>query len=375
MGEIAWSRDGSLRIATLGERQGHVVSAGSRWVWKVGDLSDITDDERVAVGQVELLLSKAAANDLPAPATETAAPTLAAPTPVREVPRQTVCGGPLWQASAVERWDVEAADYYAETLHASRSGLEVLRQSPRLFEAMRLTREIDDKESAALRRGRALHIKVFRPDLYQSLVRVVPSMRQSMALNELRSSLPPMGVLLTPDQAQQVAGMADAVRRHDLVGDWLRRESAQAEVAFRWRDEESGLPCKMMVDGYFMTAARDAVRAWDLKSTTAPSPSAFLRSVAQYGYHRQEAWYCDALQRHFGDLPVRFFFVAVRAEPPHEVAVHFLDDGFREAGRRQVRAGLRAWADYRARNDYRAPWEISKQPNRLTAPRWVLEEP
>lgn len=370
MGDIAWSRDGSLRTATLGERQGHVVAAGSRWVWKVGDISDITDDERVAVGRVEQLLAGAANDSAAAPV-----PAPPAPAPAAAVYTPRSADDPLFGASSVERWEVDPAEYYAETVHASRSGLEVLRQSPRLFEAMRLTREIDDKESAALRRGRALHIKVFRPELYSSLVRVVPSMRQSHALDELRASLPPLGVLLTPDQAQQVAGMTEAVRRHGLVGDWLRRESGEAEIAFRWNDDESGLPCKMMVDHFFMTAARDAVRVWDLKSTADPSPSAFMRSVAQFGYHRQEAWYCDAMQRHFGDLPVRFFFVAVRAEPPHEVAVHFLDDGFRSAGRRQVRAGLRAWADCRARNDWRAPWEISKQPNRLTAPRWVLEEP
>lgn len=287
---------------------------------------------------------------------------------------------PLFRTSVVVPWDVDPADYYADTIRASRSGLEVVRKSPHLYEAQRLSLDNDESiapdDTAALRRGRALHIAVLQPDLYAGLVRVLPSMRPSKALDAVKASLPRCGVIITAEQARQVAGMAAAVLRHPLVSDWLSRESGQAEAAFEWVDDESSVPCKMMVDHHFLTHGRDALRIWDLKSTEDPSPAAFTKSVVNFGYHRQEAWYSDALQRVYPELPLRYFIVAVRAKPPHEVGIFELDETFRAPARAQVRTGLRAFAEHRERNDWRAPWELTSttKPFRLTAPRWAQEE-
>lgn len=283
---------------------------------------------------------------------------------------------PLFRTSVVVPWDVDPADYYADTTRASRSGLEIVRKSPRLFQAQKLDGDVEDEETAALRRGRALHVAVLRPEQYEHLVRVVPSMRPSKALEAAKASLPKCGVIITSDQAVQVRGMAAAVRKHPLVSSWLARESAQAEAAFEWVDDESGVPCKMMVDHHFLTRQRDALRVWDLKSTDDPTPDAFTRSIAKFGYHRQEAWYSDALRRVYPELPQRFMFVAVRIKPPFEVGIFEIDETFRAPARGQVRTGLQAWAGYRARNDWSAPWELAshQKPYRLTAPRWVQEE-
>lgn len=283
---------------------------------------------------------------------------------------------PLWRRSEVRVWDVDAAHYFAETDHVSRSGLELFRKSPSLYAACRVNDEIDDEETAALRRGRALHYAVLQPERERELVRVVSSLR-GKAADAAKKELPPQGVLLTTDQAVQVAGMARAVREHPLVGDWLRRDDSMAEVAFQWVDDETGLRCKMMVDHHFLNRSRDRVRAWDLKSTRDPSPRGFTRSVADLGYHRQEAFYRDALARHYEGHPLRFFFVAVRDTPPHEVGVYQLDETFLAPARAQVRAAMARLADHKTRNDWRAPWELAStsEPYVLTAPRWAQEEP
>lgn len=283
---------------------------------------------------------------------------------------------PLWRKSAVHVWNVDASQYFGETEHVSRSGLEIFRKSPSLYAACRVTEEVDDEETAALRRGRALHVAVLQPERERDLVRVVSSMRGKQA-DEVRKSLAPHGVVITTAQAAQVAGMARAVREHPLVGEWLRREDSLAETAFEWIDDETGLRCKMMVDHHFLTRGRDRVRAWDLKSTRDPSPRGFTRAVAELGYHRQEVFYRDALARHYEGVPVRFFFVAVRDTPPHEVGVYQLDETFLAPARAQVRSSMARLADHHARNDWRAPWELASasEPYQLTAPRWVQEEP
>lgn len=77
--------------------------------------------------------------------------------------------------------------------------------------------------------------------------------------------------------------------------------------------------------------------AGDLKTTADASPRGFLKSVTEYGYYVQEAWYRDAHLFETGGELESFKFVTVETSGPYQVAVHELDVVFRMIGRKLAR--------------------------------------
>jgi len=62
----------------------------------------------------------------------------------------------------------------------------------------------------------------------------------------------------------------------------------------------------------------------DVKTTQDGQDYGFSKSVNEYKYHRQAAWYLDTLQM-AGKVVDRFIFVTVESRPPHMVRVNELD--------------------------------------------------
>lgn len=297
----------------------------------------------------------------------------------------------LFERSTVQRWKVDIAEYFADRFRVSRSMLELFRKGPALYEA-RYLGDGEDEDTDALRLGRALHVLTFQPDRAAELVVTdlepepdefkgtgAKARREAFKARkeEWRKSLPAGAAVLTPELLDRATGMRDALQAK--LAELLDRERAEFEVPLEWTDDESGLPCKAMVDWHYLTRARDAVLAFDLKSTSDPSPGSFTRSIVNLGYHRQAAMYSDALARLYG-LPVKFYLIAVRSTRPHVVARPYeIDPALVDTGRRQIRRALADFASCRNANTWRAPWECADaerpRPYLLTAPRWALEEP
>ena len=69
------------------------------------------------------------------------------------------------------------------------------------------------------------------------------------------------------------------------------------------------------------------------------SSGGFSRSIANFGYEIQAAFYVDGIRAVTGmELP--FLFVAVEKEAPHAVAVYRADPEVIEVGRKKYRAAL-----------------------------------
>lgn len=75
----------------------------------------------------------------------------------------------------------------------------------------------------------------------------------------------------------------------------------------------------------------------DLKTTTDASPRGFLKSVLEYGYYVQSAWYDDVHTFETGEPLESFTFVAVETSGPYQVAVYPLDEIFRDIGHKLAR--------------------------------------
>lgn len=286
----------------------------------------------------------------------------------------------LFAGATVERWLISPDDYQAERDHVRRTHLELLRKSARLYEH-RVVHGNTEPETKALRIGRALHIAVLQSTEASELLLCQPKIKSPYSaagkaeLRAWRSELPAgVVVLKSADEQLLIRRMADALRLDPKAGPLLERDG-ENELPLRWTDPESGLPCKCMLDRYFETRERDAVRVLDLKSTIDPDPDAFAKSVAKFGYHRQDAMYRDATRQFAGGRPVSFIFLAVRSAPPFEVAVIDLDDQAVDVGRRQIRAALRQLADHTTTGDWRSRWQSADaRPTTISLPAYALKE-
>lgn len=146
-------------------------------------------------------------------------------------------------------------------------------------------------------------------------------------------------------EAAQAA--ADRVHDHEAASVFLRAAGA-SEVVLTWL--EDGTPCRAMLDRWPDPRAGNPVIV-DLKTTDATDTDSIARSMANYRYHLQRAWYGLAYERVHDLLPA-FVFIFVEKTPPHEVRVVELDDDATARGRRLAEQALDIWRDCTSTNTW-----------------------
>ncbi len=148
-------------------------------------------------------------------------------------------------------------------------------------------------------------------------------------------------------RARELAGV---VLAHPLAGP-LFRHATDPERSVVWIDDETGAPCRVMIDGMPSPSWRDVPTAVDLKTTTEVELHRITRTVLSYGYHAQAAHILDGLATvGLGDAD--FLLVLVTKEPPYLVRVVRIPHELLSAGRRRNRRALDLWAWCRERDDW-----------------------
>lgn len=170
--------------------------------------------------------------------------------------------------------------------------------------------------------GSAVHCGVLEPELFTKRYHWSNARANTKAWREEQEENPER-CLLTAERYHRVSGMINAVLEHPVARSLL--DKGDPELSFFWKHYD--IKCKGRAD----YVRRDGVVS-ELKSTTDASPRGFSRTVANFGYHLQSAFYTDGLRA--CDMPVRaFVFIAVESKPPHAVGVYTLDDKALHIGR------------------------------------------
>lgn len=122
--------------------------------------------------------------------------------------------------------------------------------------------------------------------------------------------------ILTAEQMRQVQGMAQAIAV-SVAGKALAA-CPNREQTIEWTDLVTDLPCKGVLDAW---GDRWII---DIKTVDDASARAFARTVANYQYHGQGAFYLDGLSIAHPPTggPRYFLLVAVEKSPPHGVRVY-----------------------------------------------------
>lgn len=150
---------------------------------------------------------------------------------------------------------------------------------------------------------------------------------------------------LKAEEFEPIDKQAEAVLAHPAASQ-LFAQPATAEVSVFATDVESGVNVRGRFDflpNDFTLGAPSRV-AVDLKTARDASPRGFTKSIAEYGYDVQRAWYLDALKTITGE-DAELVFVAVEKEPPYLVGVYQLPTIWVEMGRTKARRARQIFAE------------------------------
>ncbi|URN11311.1 PD-(D/E)XK nuclease-like domain-containing protein [Streptomyces radiopugnans] len=88
--------------------------------------------------------------------------------------------------------------------------------------------------------------------------------------------------------------MADAIRRHPLVGPLLKPGTGIAERSIYWTDPATGVRCRCRPD--WLRTLPGLTLCVDYKTCRDASPEAIAKAIRDHAYHQQDPWYIDGIE-------------------------------------------------------------------------------
>lgn len=227
---------------------------------------------------------------------------------------------------------VDNAAYHAHPA-VSKSHLDEINRSPLHYWARFLDpNRIVPPPTPAMVIGTALHTHVLEMTEWDKQFVIAPDGidRRTKAGKEEWAAFEAEAngkTVLKREDGELIAAMGRAIYGHPAAA-MLLAMSGKAETSHFWTDEKTGLECKCRPDWLF----DDCSVIVDLKTTEDASPMGFRKSIGQYAYHKQAAWYLHGLEQATGVCPTQFVFIAVEKKPPYAVGVYAADAEMIKAG-------------------------------------------
>lgn len=222
--------------------------------------------------------------------------------------------------------------------------------------------EMESSESADLRFGRAMHHKILEPDTFAASWPINPGCQQPIASGPRKGQ--PCGSTagyVTQDRRHWFCGThnknIDAGEAGDYVtaGELTRIESIELELhragqlkRFRkpgWSEvvieaKLFGVECKARLDR--LTASTEAIIDCKKCQVGKADQESFSKSVWNYGYHIQAAFYAEVVRVATGDYPL-FTWMIIEDKPPHCINVIDASNYDLQVGRWEVQRVLDQW--------------------------------
>lgn len=224
----------------------------------------------------------------------------------------------------------------------SKSGLDKIRSSPLDFAASRI---LPRTSSKAMDLGTCIHAALLEPDVLPSLyVEWKREHKRGGAWEDFKAEHEGK-IILTTEEVFTLRSVERIVRLHPTAGPLLDPEFGPVEISCYWIDEEFDVLCKCRPDK-LNTTFRLVV---DVKRTKDARISEFMKSVHNFRYHVQAAWYLDGLRAAGVDVRSSpksegFVFVCVETDPPFKVRVVVLSHDDVQLGRTLYRHDLHVYA-------------------------------
>ena len=211
----------------------------------------------------------------------------------------------------------DTPEVYHGTKALSNSGIREMLRCPARFKAM-LDRMGTDAgtQTEVMLCGSVFHAMTLEPDAVAARYRRQEHCGNTKAGKEEAFSAREAGItLVKPDMWERCTAMSQAMRAHPLFAAARRADDFMAEVSVYW--QEGTVPCKARIDAVASIPGFGPCII-DLKSTRDASPAAIEKSLYNFGYHRQAAWYRRALNAVGIYAPV-FVLIFVEKDAPHVI--------------------------------------------------------
>ncbi len=250
-----------------------------------------------------------------------------------------------------------------EAYHAgpgvSKSGLwTIYAQSPAHY------RFGEREQTTAFDFGEACHLAILQPDLFEANVVRGPDDRRGNKWKDVLEACQIDGkLLLTSGDYDAVMTIRDTIHGDVWLNGVITGGKPQVEASGYFIDQETGELCRVRPDLY----REDIGIMLDVKSTQSAHPDAFSRSVVNYGYHAQEAFYTDGWRANGEDV-AGFVFLAFEKKPPYAYAVYELPPAIIEEGRAIMRKSLDTYHACRMKDHWPAYGEGVQE---LSFQRWA----
>ena len=277
-------------------------------------------------------------------------------------------------------YDVPEAAYHSGS-GISNSSLKHMGKSPAHYKA---ALEGDSPESAALSFGSLFHMLVLEPERFDAEVWVAPACARRSKdekakwadfweCSEGKIRVDNFGNIVYKDKngvikkdslltLEVARSMADSVMAHPIAAKIFG--SGMKEKSIYSLDADTGLLKRCRVD----CIPDKSNVVFDLKSTLDASPEGFTKSICNFEYHVQGAYYLDIANEQKLDREI-FGFVAVEKTPPYAVGVYQLSQDFLEIGRATYRERLDLLCECQAKDVWPAydAGIVEAEP-----PRWMV---
>ena len=182
-------------------------------------------------------------------------------------------------------------------------------------------------------------------------------------------------IALTPRDKQTIEGCLTSLRSHVVSNNMLFFEEDTKDIEYSNEKEVyftlHGVDCKSKLDRIIVNHKTKTVTIVDLKTTSGPVYSeciklktktgilfrdwhttGFMYSVLQYNYHRQLAFYTEAVKSLYPDYKIESFIIAVDTKGSYEVAVYKLPKEWLKEADNDINCLLSEYKDYKQANNF-----------------------
>lgn len=241
----------------------------------------------------------------------------------------------------------------------ANSDLGLIKESPAQLIWAR-NAPVDEDKLKTLDIGTAVHCKLLEPHKFDDEFAIAPNVpKRSNAEKEIHAAFEAENkdkIILSTDDAKRIDLMSRSAMAHPTLAQLL--SGGDSEVSVFWRDSETGLLCKCRPDHIIKIGG--TLFCLDVKTTD--DIEKFQRSIGDYGYNRQQAFYTEGLTVAFGDIPVFLFGVVSKSVScgRYPVTIKSLDAEDVDAGENEFRALLRVYAECKKTGIYSGISEIGR---------------
>lgn len=240
----------------------------------------------------------------------------------------------------------------------SKSGLDLVARSPAHY-----FYRAQHEPSRAMVIGSATHAAIFEPDVFAKQYMLLKDVTDRRA-SAYKEAVKVHGEdnVLTGKEADSVAGMQAALQLNPNAKALLDADGWPEVAAFA-TDPVTGVLVKCKFDKLLNT-----LHAIDLKTTQ--DLREFAKSVANYRYHVQQAFYSDVFEWATGLQLNAFDFLAVEKDAPNASRIFVIDTPSVDYGRKLYREALNTYAECLSKNEWPMPDGGTEY---ITLPSWAAD--